>query len=663
MNAPNFDALPAEVRAAHGWLVWRLVQRQGEPKPRKVPYYISGGARKGRQGSSDDRAQLATFDEARARLAELELKVKPGTVGIGLALLPEWGLTALDFDACVTNGVVDAKVLELTEGTYREISPSGKGVRAFMRGEAGDRKAPKSDSEFGFETFSGKGFVTVTGNVPDSLQDLAGDPPAREVTQAIRDYCLKRFGKAESASTNAGGTQLTDISDEQLTDLKDALAHPALREKAGAESVWSEVGLSLLSLGEVGEDLWLEFSEHADNYEPGAPETWWERHQGTIPKADFRHVFKMAGKLGWSGRSKADLSMMDDLSALEIAVEPVSKSSPLAFRPLSDFASRPFPRWYVKGLLPEADLGMIFGPSGSGKSFLAFDIACALARGVKDWGGRRVRPARVGWIAAEATGSVGLRARAYARHHGIEVADITLPVIAYAPDMGNKKHVADIVQGVEDAGIEVLFVDTLAAVSGGRDENTVEMQVVMNGCRRVRDETGAMVVVIHHSGKDLTKGARGSTAIKATVDWELEVNRFDESLRIVSITKMRDGADTGQMGFKLTPVIIGVDEDDDPVTSCVLELSAVEGKKPKPKKLGPYEQALMTALQELTPYGIDAVPLKGVDIGDLLTEAVKSIPQDPDSDRDRRREALQRAALTCATKGLCLVDGATVTLT
>ena len=72
-----------------------------------MPVYANGQRRHGRQGDPADREALVTFDAARAAAA------RKGMDGVGLALLPEWGLVALDFDKCITNGELHPEVAEI----------------------------------------------------------------------------------------------------------------------------------------------------------------------------------------------------------------------------------------------------------------------------------------------------------------------------------------------------------------------------------------------------------------------------------------------------------------------------------------------------------------------------------------------------------------------
>ena len=80
------------------------------------------------EGRPEDRQQLTTFDAARAAAA------RRGMDGIGFAPMPEWGITALDFDNCVVDGGLHPEVERIVAGTYAEFSPSGTGVRAIPLG-------------------------------------------------------------------------------------------------------------------------------------------------------------------------------------------------------------------------------------------------------------------------------------------------------------------------------------------------------------------------------------------------------------------------------------------------------------------------------------------------------------------------------------------------
>ncbi|RZT93720.1 PriCT-2 domain-containing protein [Rivibacter subsaxonicus] len=182
--------LPEELKALKGWLVWRLVQLPGESKLRKVPYYVSGKPRKN-HGTEEDRAQLATFDQAAGACA------KGGYSGLGLAILPDFGVVALDFDRVAAGGDIDPRVAALVDGTYAEFSPSGTGVRAFFKGSLPSRKNnDPAPGEFEVEVFGTSGFVTVTGNVLPDCELFGNDTTLAPITPAVRALFAQRFGAA-----------------------------------------------------------------------------------------------------------------------------------------------------------------------------------------------------------------------------------------------------------------------------------------------------------------------------------------------------------------------------------------------------------------------------------------------------------------------------------
>ena len=196
--------IPELLKSQHNWLVWRLTQKPGQKKPSKIPYYATNGAmRAGVQGSQEDRANLVSFDEA---LAAAE---RGGFSGVGMALLPGLDLVALDFDNCVDDGKITVPFITgVATSTYTEYSPSGTGIRAFMRGTLPSKKdtQPK-DGGFAVEVFGDSGFVTVTGNVVPECQMFGCDTEVVELTEDVLTLYRDRFGDVPSVGggADAGG--------------------------------------------------------------------------------------------------------------------------------------------------------------------------------------------------------------------------------------------------------------------------------------------------------------------------------------------------------------------------------------------------------------------------------------------------------------------------
>ena len=236
----------------------------------------------------------------------------------------------------------------------------------------------------------------------------------------------------------------------------------------------------------------------------------------------------------------------------------------------------PSNKWLIKGLLSEGGFSTLVGKSGSRKSFLAIDIAACVARGVP-WCGKKVKQGAGLFIAAEGGRGIVERFKAYEKRNGVAVAGIPLFVLPEAIDLRSAatdvealvKRIAQI-EADERVHFELIIVDTLNCAMAGGDENSpVDMGALLRNCDLLRKKTGAHVMMVHHHGKDASRGARGHSSFKAAVDTELEVVAKGTTTA-VTVKKQRDGMTGGKFSFEAEIVDLGTDEDGDAITSCVL---------------------------------------------------------------------------------------------
>lgn len=323
---------------------------------------------------------------------------------------------------------------------------------------------------------------------------------------------------------------------------------------------------------------------------------------------------------------------------------------------LEEFARRDPPTWIVKSVLPESALGVVFGESGSGKTFFVLDLGFAVARGV-DWRGLHVKQGRVVYIAAEDARGVGLRASAYLRAKGIEPVGIPFGILAESPDFTSKEDVAAVLVAIRAFGpVTLIVVDTWAQVTPGSNENSGEdMGKAMAYCRSLHQATGALVLLIHHSGKDASKGARGWSGLRAAADCEIEITRSGDE-REAQITKLKNAADGARYGFRLTPVPIGADAEGEVITSCVLEHveATAKGLKGSKEPKGAVEKLVARVAGDLTIGG--AAP-----IGDLIDAVKAQMAYDPAvGKRDKRREHIVRAIDSLHERGVLGLENGVV---
>ncbi|EJZ0208053.1 AAA family ATPase, partial [Escherichia coli] len=213
--------------------------------------------------------------------------------------------------------------------------------------------------------------------------------------------------------------------------------------------------------------------------------------------------------------------------------------------------------YVIKGLIPAESLCSTYGASGSYKSFLAISWSCHVATGMA-WGGRRVSKGAVIYIAGEGSMGVKRRVKAWEITYGKEVTDLCIvnaPVFPASPDYVEQViRTAGLVKSRTGENVRLIVIDTLARCFGGNDENdSRDMGAFIQGCDAIKQATGATVLVVHHSGKDETKGARGSSAFRASLDAEYRIRREDagsEAL-VISCTKMKDAEELKEAAYDL----------------------------------------------------------------------------------------------------------------
>lgn len=639
--------VPEPLRDRPYWMIWRAEQFSGEAKPRKVPYYADGVRRHGVQGSPEDLNKLTTF-----AMAQREA-IRRGFDGVGFAHVAGGNIITLDFDNCVTDGVVREDVLDLVGMTYAEYSPSGNGIHAIFSGPAdlvANRKTAAKGDDFAVEAFSSTGFTTFSGWTLDHIDLLGYEDKIAPIPQVVVDACHRRFGATTSTfdpdDFMAGHEPRLGLS---ISEMETYLSH--LDPGMGRDQ-WLRVGMALhheTDGGDDGFELWDEWSQGGHNY----PSTEALRYQWESLKAapgkrliTMASVKKMAKEAGYSERKTPSaeqvLARVDEIRA-EMPGKSASRFGPV---PIYELVNSDPQTWLIKGVLPLAELGILFGASGSGKTFVALDIAFAVSMGLP-WRGRRVKQGKVVIIAAEGGSGIGRRGEAYSHYHGIDLRGAhNLHVIKAAPNFLDSEDIAEVIAEIEALGdVSLIIVDTLAQVTPGANENTSEdMGRALANLRLLHKRIEAMVLAVHHAGKDLSKGSRGWSGLKAAADVQIEVIRHEGGDREIHIEKMKDGEDGLRWAFKLEVVELGVDEDGDIVTSCVAVEADMPTRQPEDDRKGVKRRGRVEnhILEIMSMFGTEST----VPAIDLINKAVDLLPTPEDGKRDTRRQTVTRAVNT-----------------
>ncbi|MFG0243213.1 MAG: hypothetical protein ACF8R9_10560 [Phycisphaerales bacterium JB054] len=193
-SAGGFDPLgfPPELRGSDRWVLWRYEVRAG--KPTKVPY------------DPDERARIDPTDAERClRFEDASGLAASAEYGMGFAFFAEDGYCGIDLDDCVDGqGRISPEAQRLVDdfATYAEFSPSGTGVKMFIRGRKPSWAKCRSKSLPGIgevEIYDQKRFFTLTGRVVPGCGQLV-----RERDPQLHDLCA-RLWKQPSAKRDVVG--------------------------------------------------------------------------------------------------------------------------------------------------------------------------------------------------------------------------------------------------------------------------------------------------------------------------------------------------------------------------------------------------------------------------------------------------------------------------
>ena len=279
--------------------------------------------------------------------------------------------------------------------------------------------------------------------------------------------------------------------------------------------------------------------------EDGFEKSWAEFDEFHEKPITIASVYRLAERNGWKKRSKVSGYDLLDRDAI-MSIEPV--------------------KWMVRSVFPTTGIAAIFGPSGSGKSFQALDLGMRVASG-EEWFGRRTEMRPVTYVMLE--GEAGLRNRvvAWEKVHRREIPEaftsITQPFDFTEPD-----DVEALASALPKQSVTI--VDTLNRAAPGKDENSSkDMGEVIAGMKRLQELTGGLVLSVHHTGKDASRGLRGHSSLHAALDGAIEVKR-EKDARSWSTAKVKDGDDSAQTAFTFRSVELGFYPDGDSMNSLVV---------------------------------------------------------------------------------------------
>lgn len=303
--------------------------------------------------------------------------------------------------------------------------------------------------------------------------------------------------------------------------------------------------------------------------------------------------------------------------------------------------------WRVRDVFPTTGLACIFGPSGAGKSFILIDLVAAIGEG-KDWFGHKTKPCKILCVVLE--GQAGFRQRivAWEKYNG-RAFPSNVSFMFEPFGLTVNKDVVDLWAAM-GTGFDLIVIDTLNRAAPNADENSSQnMGQVLSGATQLQTLTKGLVILVHHSGKVLSRGMRGHSSLNAAMDATLEVSREGNN-RICKQLKAKDGEDGQIYAFELTDVELDASDDEGPTWSCVVTPKDRTGNlefpvmQPKGANQTIVMDALLALLEVSADVGQAGAPpdVHCVELDEAVTQIKDQLPIEPKRQAERTKDAIKQ---------------------
>lgn len=338
---------------------------------------------------------------------------------------------------------------------------------------------------------------------------------------------------------------------------------------------------------------------------------------------------------------------------------------------LGDLRTMPRPKPLISGVLFSDMEHVLFGPQGVSKTFLLIDWALHMAYG-RRWMGRESHHGRTLIVCGEGGGRVlADRLDAWLTYHEISddtAASESIRITEYPVPLLEPNQTDELLEMIREerneGGFDLIAFDTLIANFGPGNENEQkDMAAFLYEFRRIRLETSAGVLCVHHTGHVDRTRPQGANALRRNVDIELRVDRDSTDADLFGVMgggelKARHGQGLGLLPYRLEAVDTGSrDATGESVYSCVIaptqDIPNFAGQRAKNDRLGKNQQ---TVLRILRQYAIETnqnlSDPEGIYVASTeLLETTKAAGMSKQQTYDVRKSLLKRGWLIEAVGG------------
>jgi AAA domain len=239
--------------------------------------------------------------------------------------------------------------------------------------------------------------------------------------------------------------------------------------------------------------------------------------------------------------------------------------------------------YMIKGLIPSRGFGVIYGASGTFKSFVALDMAYHAALGW-NWAGRRASQGVALYIAAEGMGGMAKRVEGFRMAHGDWPGRVPFALMPASPNLGSTKGDLDrLISSIDSMGRDpnLIVLDTLSQMLHGAEENGAGMTAFIQNAQTLATRFDCFVIAVHHTGHGPQDRMRGHSSLKAAVDTAIRVEKLPDGYSsAVTFEKNKDGKSDITFTATLKTTVVGKDDEGEDVETLIVS-SIDEGVAPR----------------------------------------------------------------------------------
>ena len=309
------------------------------------------------------------------------------------------------------------------------------------------------------------------------------------------------------------------------------------------------------------------------------------------------------------------------------------------------------PAYLVKGIIPRTGLCIFWGPPKCGKSFLVFDLVMHIALGWP-YRDRKVRQGAVVYCALEGCAAFKNRVEAF-RQKRLQESASGVPFHLMASPLSLVVDHPSLITAIREQcpTPSVVAIDTLNRSLAGSESSDEDMAAYIKAADAICDAFNCAVVIVHHCGHEGTR-PRGHSSLMGALNAQVAIKRDTADNVVAAVELMKDGPQGDEFASRLEVVEIGIDDDGDNITSCVV--APVESLQPSrgqiPPKLTKGAKIALAALSEAidecgeVPPASNHIPqnVKTVTVAQWRTYATMRGICTSEDER-ARRQAFQRA--------------------